>query len=70
MLETLAGKTLETMGGDDFTVNRYTISRSILFMTPEDDRLLVEVRADKSDGWTGGRVTYDMSGAAVDVVTP
>jgi hypothetical protein len=70
MLETLAGKTLEAMGGDDFTVNRYTISRSILFMTPEDDRLLVEVRADKSDGWTGGRVTYDMSGTAVDVVTP
>ncbi|MDB5536263.1 MAG: hypothetical protein JWQ65_1138 [Devosia sp.] len=70
MLETLAGKTLDRMGGEDFTVNRYTISRSILFMTPEDDRLLVEIRADAPDGWTGGRVTYDMTGAEVDVVTP
>jgi len=70
MLEKLAADTLQRMDNDTLAITRFTISRSILFMTPEDDRLLVEIRAEASDGWTGGRVTYDMAGDAVDIVTP
>ncbi|UJW87558.1 hypothetical protein [Devosia sp. SL43] len=70
MLEDLEQRTIERMGMDGMTVFRYTIGRSILFMTPEDDRLVVEVRAELDDGWTSGRVAYDMDGNEVDVVTP
>lgn len=71
--EALAGLEADTLarlelGG--LKVHRYTISRSVLFMTPEDDRLVLEIRAELDDGWTGGRVTYNMDGEAVDVVTP
>lgn len=69
-LADLEQRTLERMGMPGMSVFRYTISRSVLFMTPEDDRLVVEVRAELSDGWTGGRVAYDMAGNEVDVVTP
>lgn len=70
MLADLEQRTLERMGMPDMTVFRYTIGRSILFMTPEDDRLVVEVRAELPDNWTSGRVAYDMNGNEVDVVTP
>jgi hypothetical protein len=70
MLEKLGADTLKRMDNDTLAIARFTISRSILFMTPDDDRLLVEIRAEANDGWTGGRVTYDMDGTAVDVVTP
>ena len=70
MLADLEQRTLERMGMPDMTVFRYTISRSVLFMTPEDDRLVVEVRAELPDNWTGGRVAYDMDGNEVDVVLP
>ena len=70
MLADLERRTLERMAMPDMTVFRYTISRSVLFMTPEDDRLVVEVRAELPDGWTSGRVAYDMDGNEVDVVTP
>jgi hypothetical protein len=69
-LADLEADTLARLELDGLKVHRYTISRSVLFMTPEDDRLVLEIRADLDDGWTGGRVTYDMSGEAVDVVTP
>jgi hypothetical protein len=70
MLADLEQRTLERMGMPDMTVFRYTIGRSILFMTPEDDRLVVEVRAEMPDNWTGGRVAYTMDGTEVDVVLP
>ena len=70
MLADLEARTIDRMGMDGMTVFRYTIGRSILFMTPEDDRLVVEVRAGLDDGWTSGRVAYDMAGNEVDVVTP
>lgn len=70
MLADLERRTLERMGMPNMSVFRYTISRSVLFMTPEDDRLVVEVRAELPDGWTSGRVAYDMDGNEVDVVTP
>lgn len=70
MLGELEQRTLERMGQPNMTVFRYTISRAILFMTPEDDRLLVEVRAEAPDGWTSGRVAYDMAGTEVDSVLP
>ncbi len=70
MLADLEQRTIERMGIAGMSVFRYTISRSVLFMTPEDDRLVVEVRAELDDGWTGGRVTYDMNGSEVDIVTP
>lgn len=70
MLADLERRTIERMGMPGMTVFRYTISRSVLFMTPEDDRLVIEVRAGLDDGWTSGRVTYDMAGNEVDVVTP
>jgi len=66
----LEQRTLARLERDDMTVFRYTISRTILFMTPEDDTLLVEVRAEAPDQWTGGRVAYDMAGEEVDVVLP
>lgn len=66
----LAQRTLDRMERDDMSVFRYTISRTILFMTPEDDTLLVEIRAEAPDQWTGGRVAYDMAGEEVDVVLP
>lgn len=69
-LAELEQRTLERMGMPGMTVFRYTISRSVLFMTPEDDRLVVEVRAEMPDQWTGGRVAYDMDGNEVDVVLP
>lgn len=69
-LADLEQRTLERMGMPGLTVFRYTISRNTLFMTPEDDRLLVEVRAEAADQFTGGRVAYDMAGTEVDVVTP
>ncbi|MCR6671949.1 hypothetical protein [Devosia ginsengisoli] len=69
-LADLEQRTIARMGMPGMSVFRYTISRSVLFMTPEDDRLVVEVRAELSDGWTGGRVAYDMAGNEVDVVTP
>lgn len=70
MLTDLEERTIEHMGMEGMTVFRYTISRSVLFMTPEDDRLVVEVRAELDDGWTSGRVAYDMNGSEVDIVTP
>lgn len=70
MLADLEQRTIERMGMEGMTVFRYTISRSVLFMTPEDDRLVVEVRAGLDDGWTSGRAAYDMDGNEVDVVTP
>ena len=69
-LARLEADTLARLELEGLMVIRYTISRSVLFMTPEDDRLVLEIRADLDDGWTGGRVTYDMAGEAVDVVTP
>lgn len=66
----LEADTLALLELEGLKVTRYTISRSVLFMTPEDDRLVIEVRADLDDGWTGGRVTYDMAGEAVDIVLP
>lgn len=69
-LTDLEARTLARMEMPDMTVFRYTISRNTLFMTPEDDRLLVEVRAEASDQWTGGRVAYDMDGNEADVVLP
>lgn len=70
MLAELEARTLERMGRDDMTVFRYTISRNTLFMTPEDDRLLVEIRAEAPDQWTGGRIAYDMAGNEADSVLP
>jgi hypothetical protein len=70
MLADLEARTIERMGMEGMTVFRYTISRSVLFMTPEDDRLVVEVRAELDDGWTSGRVAYTMDGTEVDAVLP
>lgn len=70
MLADLEQRTNARMNLEGAAVFRYTISRSVLFMTPEDDRLVIEVRAGIDDGWTSGRVTYDMDGNEVDVVTP
>ena len=70
MLADLERRTIERMGMEGMTVFRYTSSRSVLFMTPEDDRLVVEVRAGLDDGWTSGRAAYDMAGNEVDVVLP
>jgi len=69
-LTDLEARTIARMDMPDMTVFRYTISRNTLFMTPEDDRLLVEVRAEAPDQWTGGRVAYDMDGNEADVVLP
>lgn len=70
MLDDLSQRTLDRMAMPGLSVFRFTISRNTLFMTPEDDRLLVEIRAEAADQWTGGRVAYDMSGNEVDVVLP
>jgi hypothetical protein len=70
MIADLEARTIERMGMDGMSVFRYTIGRSILFMTPEDDRLVVEVRAELSDGWTSGRAAYTMDGTEVDAVLP
>ena len=69
-LAELEARTLERMGMPDMSVFRYTISRNTLFMTPEDDRLLVEIRAQLPDQWTGGRIAYDMAGNEADSVLP
>jgi hypothetical protein len=69
-LTDLEARTIARMERSDMTVFRYTISRNTLFMTPEDDRLLVEVRAEAPDQFTGGRVAYDMDGNEADVVLP
>lgn len=66
----LETRTLGRMGMPDLAITRYTISRAALIMDPSDGRLLVEVRAEKDQGWTGGRVTYDLDGKEVDVVMP
>lgn len=63
-------RTLERMGKPDLAITRYTISRAALIMDPSDSRLLVEIRAEKDQGWSGGRVTYDLDGREVDVVMP
>ena len=69
-LAELEQRTLERMGMPDMTVFRYTVSRNLLILSPEDDRLLVEVRAQAPDQWTSGRVAYDMAGEEVDAVLP
>ncbi|MGV3491736.1 MAG: hypothetical protein ACO1OG_10485 [Devosia sp.] len=66
----LADRTLERMEMQDLAVFRYTFTRNALMMNPEDDRLLLEIRAGKDDGWTGGWVTFDLSGGEVDVMMP
>lgn len=69
-LTDLEARTIARMDMPDMTVFRYTISRNTLFMTPEDDRLLIEVRAEAPDQFTSGRVAYDMDGNEADVVLP
>lgn len=70
MLADLEQRTIERMGMEGMTVFRYTIGRSILFMTPEDDRLVIEVRAGLDDGWTSGRAAYTLDATEVDAVLP
>ena len=62
--------TLARLELEGLAVTRYTISRGVLLMTPEDDRLAIEVRADLGNGQTGGWVTYDMGGQPVDIAMP
>lgn len=65
----LASRTLEAMALEGAEVFRYTISRTP-FMFDAGGKVFVEVRAGKDDGWTSGRVSYDLEGTALDVVTP
>lgn len=67
---TLAARTLTRMDLPGAAVFRYTFTRNALLMNPEDSRLLVEIRAGKDDGWTGGWVTYDLDGKEADVMLP
>ncbi|MCR6656448.1 MAG: hypothetical protein NVV63_11685 [Opitutus sp.] len=66
----LADRTPTRMNLPGAAVFRYTFTRNALMMNPEDDRLLVEIRAGKDDGWTGGWVTYDLDGKEADVMLP
>lgn len=67
---TFADRTLTRMDLPGAAVFRYTFTRNALMMNPEDSRLLVEVRAGKDDGWTGGWVTFDLDGNEADVMLP
>jgi hypothetical protein len=58
---------LARLGLADGKVERVTISKQKLQM-PRNDRVLIEVRAES--GKRGGRVLYDLSGKAVEVVKP
>lgn len=69
-LETLAGRTLERMQLEGAAVFRYTFTRNALILDPADNRLLLEIRAGKDDGWTSGWMTFDLGGTEVDAMLP
>lgn len=69
-LARLAGQAVETMNLPGAAVFRYTFSRGTMIMDPSDNRLLVEIRVGKDDGWTSGWVTYEIDGRVADTMLP
>jgi hypothetical protein len=69
-LQAWSDATVKRMELPGAAVFRYTFSRSALMMDPDDNRLLLEIRAGKDDGNVSGWVTYDLKGYEVDVMTP
>jgi len=55
---------------DGLTVARFTISRTP-FMFDNKGKTFVDIRAEKDEGWAGGRASYAIDdGDELDVVLP
>ena len=66
----LAVQTVAAMQLPGAAVYRFTFSRHVLIMDPSDNRLLLEIRAGKDDGWTGGWLTFALDGTVADTMLP
>ena len=66
----LADQTVTAMQLPGAAVYRFTFSRHVLIMDPSDNRLLLEIRAGKDDGWTGGWLTFELNGSVADTMLP
>jgi hypothetical protein len=69
-LDTLKQRALERLGLKDGKIIRLTFERGNVFVASPRGTVLVEIRADKPDGRSGGRVTYEPDGTELDVVMP
>jgi hypothetical protein len=69
-VDTLKQRALERLGLKDGKVVRLTFELGNVFVASPRGNVLLEIRADKPDGQSGGRVTYEPDGTELDVVTP
>ena len=69
-LDTLKQRALERLRLKDGKIVRLTFERGNVFVASPRGNVLVEIRADKPDGRSGGRVTYEPDGTELDVVMP
>ena len=66
----LSERTLARMQMDGLSAARFTISRTP-FMFDSRGETFIEIRAEKDDGWSGGRASYAIDdGEELDVVLP
>lgn len=69
-LDDLGKRTVERMAISNIAPWRYTISRKLLLLEPNDSRLMLEIRAGRDDGNVGGWVTWQLDGSEADVMLP
>ena len=69
-LKAMQDETLRRMKLPDAHVARVTFSRGNVFVAAPQGLITVEVRLDRADGNSGGRVTFDSNGKVIDVVEP
>lgn len=66
----LAERTIARMQMEGLDATRFTISRTP-FMFDSRGKIFIEIRAEKDNGWTGGRAAYAIDdGEELDVVLP
>ncbi len=69
-IKAMEDETLRRMKLPDAHVARVTFSRGNVFVQSPRGLITVEVRLDRADGNSGGRVTFDAEGRVIDVVNP
>jgi hypothetical protein len=69
-VDTLKQRAVERLGIKGGKVIRLTFERGNVFVASPRGNVLLEIRVDKPDGRSGGRVTYEPDGTELDVVMP
>jgi hypothetical protein len=69
-LDTLKQRAVERLAIKDGKVIRLTFERGNVFVASPRGNVLLEIRVDKPDGRSGGRVTYEPDRTELDVVMP